>query len=276
MKATITEDRIFDACRTLFGSDVRLSRDFLQYLQPDGAKSEYRRRAKQVHPDRHEAEDPEIQRRQAELFRELVAAHEVIAEFLGQRDSGQWRQASSPGPAVKTATRKKDRSAGARPKTQAKGGGGAQNGQPRQRSSEEWFYQGSVPSRYLEIGLYLFCRRRISFADLASALLWQRRQRPVLGDIARRWGWLDQGTVRQILGGSRPGRFGERAVGLGLLTLFQVQTLLFHQRSRQQRLGSYFVSQGWVSHAEMEQLAAELTRHNARMLARERRWPRSA
>lgn len=58
--------------------------------------------------------------------------------------------------------------------------------------------------------------------------MWQRRQRPNLGDIAQRWGWLDEGAIRYILGFREMGRrFGEKAVGLDLLTQRQLQTLLF-------------------------------------------------
>ncbi len=71
MADSISEEQIFNACRVLFGPDVRLTREFLNYLQPAGAKSEYRRRAKRLHPDLH-GHDPSLQRRQAELFRELV------------------------------------------------------------------------------------------------------------------------------------------------------------------------------------------------------------
>jgi len=33
-----SEKAVFNACRTLFGKEVNLSRNFLNYLQPSGAK----------------------------------------------------------------------------------------------------------------------------------------------------------------------------------------------------------------------------------------------
>jgi len=79
-----------------------------------------------------------------------------------------------------------------------------------------------------------------------------------------RWGWLDQHAVRRILDCS--GRFllfGQRGIHLGVLTPFQVRVLLTYQRSRQKKLGRYFVEQGLLRHYEMERLVAELKAHNA-------------
>ena len=46
----VTDAEVFRACRTLFGPELCLSHDFLNYLQPDGVRSAYRKRAKSVHP----------------------------------------------------------------------------------------------------------------------------------------------------------------------------------------------------------------------------------
>ena len=54
---------------------------------------------------------------------------------------------------------------------------------------------------------------------------------------------------------------------MGLLTLFQVNTILLYQRSQQDRLGKYFILNQNMSTAELERLASELKEHNARVLA---------
>jgi len=46
---------LLSACRILFGPDVVINRDFLWYLQQEGAKSAYWSRAKESHPDAHPA-----------------------------------------------------------------------------------------------------------------------------------------------------------------------------------------------------------------------------
>jgi hypothetical protein len=101
---------------------------------------------------------------------------------------------------------------------------------------------------------------------LIDAVVWQRKQRPVIGDIALRWGWLNNGAIEQIIrsGGVR-GRFGEKAVDLDLLTSFQVKALLFFQSSQQERLGGYFVQRNILTPEELEGLLRELREHNARV-----------
>jgi len=54
-------------------------------------------------------------------------------------------------------------------------------------------------------------------------------------------------------------------VRLGLLGQAQVQTLLFFQRSRQQKIGRYFIEAGLLSELQIERLAAECHQHNNRV-----------
>ncbi len=248
MTAHIQEIEAIEACRALFGEEVRRDREFLRYLQASGAKSAFRRQVKQTHPDRFADEAPAQQEKRAELFREVVRAYDLLRAFLQQRD-----RAPHPG-----APPLRPQPAPANP-----GPPGAQGGRSRNRNGH--YYSGTIPARPLQIGIYLYYRGFIPYQALIEALVWQRRQRPNLGDIAIRWGWLDDAAIRAIFRSRlRSGRFGEKAVRLGFLKPFQVQTLLHYQRSLQKRLGEFFVEQGYLSDQTLEQLAAELKAHNAR------------
>ncbi len=100
---------------------------------------------------------------------------------------------------------------------------------------------------------------------MIEALVWQRRQRPILGTLAERWGWLkahDVQAINRMTG--RRGRFGARAVELGYLTSFQVQVLLRHQRQLQKRFGQYFVEQGMLSLDQIDAYIREQKQHNFR------------
>src|SRR6056297_2660936 len=84
--------------------------------------------------------------------------------------------------------------------------------------------------------------------DLIKGLVWQRSQRPPIGKLAQRWGWLTEQQVAEILSHRGPSRrFGQKAVELKLLQVVQVEALLFHQRSQQQRLGQFFVIRGLLN-----------------------------
>lgn len=242
------EKEVFLACRTLFGPKISLGHGFLVYLQPSGAKSAFRKLAKKVHPDRFAGHDHGVQKRQADQFRQIVQAYELIDAFLRHRDAhppsaGPCREPAAPRPAGERSERAKDR----RPQSKAN------------------VYHGPVPRRYLEFGSFLYYRGLIPYGQLIQALVWQRRQRPSIGDIAQRWNWLSPTDILRICRDRGPyGRFGEKAVRLGLLQEHQVRTLLFFQRSRQQRIGQFFVEQGILCSLQVETLVAELQQHNAR------------
>lgn len=257
MTARLTEAQVAEACKTLFGSDITVRRSFLLYIQPSGAKSAYRRKAKETHPDLFADADPLQQKKQALLFIEILKAYDVLNAFFKQRDEGLWKEVKKA-----AAPRTRERRATRRPEAARK--------EPSKHSEKDaQFWGGEIPFRPLEIGRYLYYSKRISYQALIDALVWQRGQRPVIGDIALRWGWLNAGAIDQITQSSGlSGRFGEKAMGLGLLSPFQVKTLLFFQRSQQERLGQYFVVHKLLAADDLERFVADLQEHNARVVAR--------
>ncbi|APG23594.1 J domain-containing protein [Syntrophotalea acetylenica] len=247
MSVRISESDLFEACRALFGNDVQLSPDFFSYLQPSGAKSAYRRKVKETHPDLFGNEGSTLQRSRTEVFQKLRSSYETVCDYFKLRDSGLWAPACTPRqPAAQQRTHSGGRYAHQRPPGRA-----------------ETAASGFLPRQVLQIGLFLYYRRLIDYRLLMEALFWQRRQRPNLGDIALRWGWLSEDEVNCILGVRGAGRrFGEKAVRLDYISQKQLQTLLFYQRSRQQKLGRFFVENALFSHEEMEELARQHREHN--------------
>lgn len=239
------EYALINACRTLFGEGVHLGPEFLAYLQPSGAKGAFRNQAKQHHPDRFAGASQEVRVRQTERFREIHQAYNLLNDFLASRH----RQ---PRPVTHAAH-------SYRPTRQA-----------RPRPETTGVDHGTLPPLPLEFGLLAFYRGKIDYRDLIDALVWQRRQRPSIGVLAQQWGWLSVDKVKSILTCRDGGRFGRKATTLGLLTPLQVEALLRHQRSHQQRLGHYFVERGLMTIAEADQLARELDRHNARFSGQRR------
>ncbi len=237
MSLPCAETELLAACRVLFGPGVRLSRDFLYYLQPCGAKAAFRKKAKETHPDLDFGDDPAERQRRVETFRELKSAKDLICAYLQQRQEQAELTAGLAG-------------------TSRPAGRGY---------TSDSFFRGGVPPRPLEFGRYLYYRGFIPYPALIEAIAWQRGQRPSIGTIARRWGWLDEGEIRQILRHpGLPDRFGSTAVALGLLKPFQLQTLLFYQRSQQKRIGRFFVERGFLSERQLGQLLADCQLHNSR------------
>lgn len=236
----VTEAEVYRACRTLFGSELQLNREFLTYLQPSGVRSAYRKKAKIIHPDRFAVSCTTIKTRQQRLFQDLNQAHQTVQSYLKQKH----HVPKSHYPPKQSAY-----------------------SQPRRRRKDppyqkQWGWS-SLPQRPLQFGIFLYYLGIIPFQALIAAITWQRQQRPALGDIARQWGWLNEQEIRQIImyrSGSH--KFGERAEQLGLLNNLQVRTLLFHQRSKQEQIGNYFIAQGFFDEAKRNQLLAQLAEHN--------------
>ena len=253
----VTETQVVTACQTLFGTNVDISRDFIyKYIQPSGVKSAYRKKAKENHPDLFAADPLSVQQKQTALFREILQAYDVLNLFFEQRELRGGKVA-----APRTAPR-----AAAKHEASYK---------PRASSSgDEQFYKGHVPHRTLQIGQYLYYRGKITFNALINALMWQRKQRPSIGDIAIQWGLLDADKVDRIFREvSGPRLFGEKAVELGFLSVFQVNTILLFQRAQQRRLGDYFLQNGLLKEQELEKLVRELNEHNAGILVSARHRP---
>jgi hypothetical protein len=237
----VTETEVFRACRTLFGPELQLSRDFLSYLKPAGVRSAYRKKAKMTHPDRFAVSSHATRSRQQRLFQDLNQAHQTVQSYLKQKNHF---------PSGHFATNRATRPAYSQTKYQW-------------HDSQKQQQRGPLPARPLQFGLFLYYLGIIPFTAVISAIIWQRKQRPVLGEIARHWGWLKESDITRIIN-HRSGvhKFGERAEQLGLLNPLQVRTLLFHQRSRQQQMGHYFVSQGYFSEATLHQLLHKLAENN--------------
>ena len=93
--------------------------------------------------------------------------------------------------------------------------------------------------------MFTYYQGKVTYQQLIEALVWQRRQRPTLGVIAQKWGWLSEAKVAHILGHRGHAiRFGKKAVELGFLKPHQVEVLLQHQRSLQRRIGQHFIDNG--------------------------------
>lgn len=250
--AKITDADVVLACRTLFGNTVDISRDFLHTIQPGRVKSAYRKKAKEHHPDLFAANPVHIQQKQTDRFREIIRAYDVLNLFFMQRATG------GPQPAPRTAPAR-DRE----PRDDARAAG-----QRAAAKNDDGYYRGNLPHEVLQIGQYLYYRGRISFDALINSLVWQRKQRPSIGDLAVQWGWLDAEGLQKIsVACERPRLFGEKAVDLGLLSVFQVNAILLSQRSHQERLGDYFIRNAILSSGELEHLVRELKEHNACILA---------
>jgi len=246
----IRSAELLDSCRILFGRGTPLPPGFLDALSLDNLKETYRRRALETHPDRSAfllvPEDV-----LAERFKELTGAYDRLRRYL--EDPSRFL-------IIDGEVRTTGRGAG----THRTGRPGTARRRPDHGRVDHYF-RGRPPQVVLPIGRFLYYSGHISMRHLIDALVWQRRQRPVLGVMALKRGWLTPAEVRFLLLNRHLGeRFGERAVRAGLLRDSQVRHLLAMQRLLQPRLGRYFVEAGILTAREVEELVRRLRLHNLR------------
>lgn len=235
MNGNVSYSELFDACRVLFGHEIDLSVDFLNYLHHDGVKAAFRRKAKETHPDRAADVSPHNAPFDARHFHRANEAYELLGNFI--RNRGVAGPTGNDSVTV-----------------------------PRKREQTPWaagaYHHGSIPRHPLPLGRYLYYRGIIPFRTLLDALTWQRNGRVTIGAIAREWGWLSSADVETILASRLPGRFGENAVRNGFLNPLQVNLLLMNQKARKRRIGQYFVVHNMISRHQMERLVRDHYLHN--------------
>lgn len=230
---------ILHACRELFGNEVEISAEFVNYLRPEGVKAAFRTRAKQTHPDLALSE--RMDSGVSEDFIKTRDAYLLLTEYFRARGAGSCSV---------TGTYAAFDPVGDRQRRQPPQGG--------------MVYAGYVPARRQLLGRYLYYRGIITYRTLLDAVTWQRTTNLPLGAVATGWGWLSTADIRTILATHPTGLFGESAIRLGLLNRLQVGTLLMHQQSSRRKIGQYFVQQQILDPAELQDILRDFRLHNLR------------
>ena len=212
-----SDSNLIRAFRILFEPGV-FSPHFFRYLQLPEVRSAYRKRALLVHPDRVTTPDEELKKKYTEAFIEANRAYQQIMSFIEKRD-GHFR---SRAPEEK----------GRRPESVIK---------PSQGNDQDLrFYRGSLPRRPLFFGEFLYYSGLVPWKTLIEAIVWQRRQRPRFGEMARRWFKLSMEEIEWIMSERRPlERIGEYFVEKGHLTDERVKELLIYFERFNRPFGSW-------------------------------------
>lgn len=233
-----TVPEIFNACTQLFGQEVEVSLDFFNYLEPSGVKAAYRERVFETHPDRARilgVRETEL----ADTFKKINNAYQILS-FAVRKEN---KLILLNGNLHEPGSRKR--------RTRPEGG------------TEDHFYYGKLPSRTLRIGQFLYYSGIISWRSMIEAIAWQRKNRPLIGAIARSWKYLTEEEVSLILRNKAADeRFGDYALKAGLLTQGNLMALLGKQRLFNRPLGEYFIRQGLLHATEVDDLVRHQQRHN--------------
>jgi hypothetical protein len=239
------ELKLMHSCRVLFGTQAKGGRDFLFCLELSGVKSAFRRKALMTHPDR--AALRSRGKGGAEPFLAVKDAYNQLVEFIGKRHTMR-RPERRRTPSSPIGNRRS-----ARPGRHAARRHGTGN-----------TFRGALPRRRLLLGEFLYYSGFITWESLMKAIVWQRRQRPRLGEIACSWGWISSSEALAVARGKRIGTpMGEALVQSELLSRTQVRSIVSRQRRMQSSLGKYFISRRILTPAALGRLIAHYRVHNS-------------
>lgn len=212
-----SEDRLFKACRILFGDDIELSMEFLAYLQEKGVTSAFRKKVKEVHPDRALVSGLSLQRSREE-FSALQFACETLRQHIATRE-------------LLSRTH---------------------NRPPARSRIKDSVHPINLPKEKLLFGRFLYRMGIIEWRQLIMALAWQKSGRPKIGELSIQMGYLDRKTVLIILKNPvKTGSFGMTACKMGLLTVAEVRELLLRQKRQEKKIGQFFVEQGLLNSRQL-------------------------
>ncbi len=285
MALMLAEHELFDACRILFGSDLNITRDFLEYLQASGLKTAYRKRALETHPDRIAAMGISEQLHDTSLFRQVQTAYEDLTSYLDARKkgviikptratTGQWqynstnRNSHHSGASARPQARPNN--ADFSKKWQAKPNNWQSKTTSNTTGSADWNidnrFKGKLPERELRFGHFLYYSGIISWRQIIQALVWQRTNRPRLGELGLRFGWLKNEDILTVLRSrTNAAPFGKAAMDLGLLTEKQLQSLVWRQKSLQKKIGAFFIEEEILVAEELLAMIRQHLQHNAKI-----------
>ncbi len=254
-----SSSELFQACETIFGHEAKISPDFLECLQPIGIKTAFRKRALETHPDRAKALGTFAGDLNAE-FINVRQAYERLLSFV------ETRSEDTISASIFDEFRTKQNYSNPSPKSSFHQNTQYKTGQKKAHHNKkhaDHFYSGSIPNDNLMLGQFLYYSGQISWKTLIEAICWQRRQRPLIGQIAVTWGLISYHDVLRILNiRTFDEKFGECALRIGYISGFEQLALVGKQKKLQQPFGEYFIKKGILSSTDLMSISQKQQLHN--------------
>jgi len=231
------------ACAQLLGADFCARPGWRRSLDPHLLKRAFRERVFAVHPDRACSLGIPASILQ-ERFVRLQRCYDQLLQFLSR--PAAVGKGSSPN---RTAPTHSPRTTSPKP------------------PAVSTFYLGQRPSRCLKLGEFLCYDGHITQQDLFSAIRWQSRQRPRVGEIAVSFGYLDAAGINHLLELRQEARklhepLAEFARNQGYLSHFQWLAVLGRQRRLQKPIGDYWIERKHFTARQLAELVRDQRQHN--------------
>lgn len=258
MAGDLTEPDVIAAFRMLFPLDMKVNGSLLESLQPSDVTGAYRRRALETHPDRFFGADERFRSICSQRFIAVREAYTTLSAYLRIRQEKVFRFPEDSRP-ESAHFRKKEPSGRHHPKTDS----------PSRPAPGEGFssayWQMGPPQRSLRLAEFLYYSGVVPWSVWIEGIVWQRKQRPRVGEIAQRWRWLTEAQIRMFLRNRWRGeRFGETLLRHHIINPFQLRVLLSHQQKAQRPIGGFFVDNGFLTEDDIRRHLERQRSHNLR------------
>lgn len=267
MSIMVAEQELYHSCRVLFGSELEVGGDFLNYLRHSGLKKAYRLKARQTHPDLAVTNQAVTNNICLADFVSVQQAYENLRGYLDRRDlSGRFTAAAANNPSgFAQGAQWRNGAEPNRPwgkqRPEPPPNGSAREGVDSRYTR---LYCGPVPQVRMRLGNFLYYSGLIDWMTIVKALIWQRSQRPRLGELARRFGWLSEAEILGVLANRElMEKFGASAVRRQNLTEKQLKVLIGYQNLLQKKFGAFFLEERFFTSAELDELVRRQRAHNA-------------
>ena len=244
MPVGLANQDLLNAYHVIFGSSGGVSVDVLRHLHPSALKIAYRRKAFETHPDRSLIVG-KMENEMSDCFVEVTLAYETLQSALKNLHSTGVRYDDR----IKREFNKRTTNT------------------VNRNDAADFFYKGRIPKRKLLIGQFLYYSGIVSWKRLIEAVSWQKMQRPIIGQIAMKWGILSEYDI-QVLLKQRSlernfhKRFGEYAWLKGYITSYELLALLGKQRMLHSPIGEYFIEKRILPADKMDRMIEKLRIHN--------------
>ncbi len=232
-----------NACFLLFGPCFHFSGDTLNYLQPEGIKNAYRKKAKLYHPDTSNLKY-QSKNELSLLFNELNNAYKLLLSYVDKKDYSNNYYFFI----LKN---------------------NLNNQKYSNNVNNDFYYSGVIPKRTLRIGEYLYYSKYISWKSLINAIVAQYKSRPKIGDLCMKFNFLDSDEINIIIKNIKTHeKFGETAKRLGLLNDYQIFVAVGFQRKYNMHFGKYFIENNIFTINEFEYFVEQCKNYNKKIKAK--------
>lgn len=256
------ENEILNAFVLLFGTDLIVSLHSISSLNPMEIKIAYRKKAFETHPDRARLLG-KSELEMAERFREINFAYEKLTSFL----KDNWRYFKNINPSAKNNNTKRATTSSTKDKNVNSRNRRHRNDNPHSGS----FSRRNLPNIELLIGQFLYYSGIVSWKWLIHAIVWQRNQRPLFGEIALEWNMLSENDITMILKGRNyKEKFGEYALHNGYINTFEHMAIIGKQRTLQRPIGEFFIKNGIIKADKLKIMVNRMHIHNREVRLRKR------